>query len=165
MIHRRLLEWLRRDRLTIALIALTLVLIVGIGASMAQRFMEPRLTVVAGNGVFQAKLAQTGAERTKGLSGTPSLKSTEAMLLVFDSTDFWSIWMKDMNYPIDVVWLNDQKQVVHIVKNMPPDSYPKQFTPETAARYVLELPAGTVDQKAIKLQTAVRFELPGERDV
>ena len=161
MIH-RLVQWIRRDRLTIALVVLTLALVVGIGVTMAQRFMEPRVMVMAGNGVFQASVAQTPAERTKGLSNTTRLKQTEAMLLVFDSADFWSIWMKDMNYPIDVVWLNDQKQVVYIVKNMPPDSYPKQFTPETAARYVLELPAGTVDQKAIKPQTTVRFELPSK---
>ena len=158
--NRQFAQWLHRDKLTIGLIALTLLLVGVIGFTVVQRLAQPQLTVFAGDGVFRTMIADTPTKRNTGLSGTTDLKQDEAMLLVFDSADYWGIWMKDMNYPIDVVWLNDQKQVVYIVKNMPPDSYPKQFLPDGPARYVLELPAGTVDRKSIRPQTTVRFELP-----
>lgn len=162
--NRRFVEWLHRDKLTIGLVAVAVVLVGVIGVQVVQRLATPRLMVVAGDGVFRTMVADTPTERNVGLGNTAHLGQDEAMLFVFDSSDMWAIWMKDVEYPIDVVWLNDQKQVVYIVKNMPPDSYPKQFVPDAAARYVLELPAGTVDRKAIKPQTTVRFELPKNKD-
>jgi uncharacterized membrane protein (UPF0127 family) len=94
---------------------------------------------------------RTEAELQKGLSGTKSLPAGEAMLFVFPRDDQWGMWMKDMNYPIDMVWLNSSKQVVYTVKNAQPSSYPKTiYKPTVPARYVIELPSGTIDMTGIK---------------
>ena len=101
---------------------------------------------------FEARVADTDKTRTQGLSGTAYLPADEAMLFIFDTNSKWSIWMKDMNYPIDIVWLNEQKEVVDIVAHATPDSYPSRtFTPKTQARYVVEFKSGTVQQKGIRL--------------
>ena len=67
--------------------------------------------------------------------------------------------MKDMNYPIDIVWLDKDKKIVYIVKNAPPESYPYEtFVPKQDARYVLELPAGTVGPKSIVIGKEAAFD-------
>jgi len=121
--------------------------------------LRPHVTVHIGDGVFAAQVANTEAAREKGLSGTLNLRSDQAMLFVFDSDGKWPIWMKDMNYPIDIVWLDSNKKVVYIVKNAPPESYPyEQFTPKENARYVIELPSGTVSQKSIDIGMTAAFD-------
>ena len=52
--------------------------------------------------------------------------------------------MKEMRFPIDVVWLNKDKKIVTIQKNMQPSSYPKIYYPVEDARYVIEFNVGTV---------------------
>jgi len=121
--------------------------------------LQPHVTVHLGDGVFAAQVAKTDAAREKGLGGTLNLRSDQAMLFVFDSDSKWSIWMKDMNYPIDIVWLDSTKKVVYMVKNAPPESYPyEQFTPKETARYVVELPAGTVEQKTVNIGAMAAFD-------
>jgi len=121
--------------------------------------LQPHANVHIGDGVFTTRVAKTDAERSKGLSGTGELRSDQAMLLVFDHDDKGSIWMKDMNYAIDIVWLDKDKKVVYIVKNAPPESYPyEKFVPKQDARYVLELPAGTVNKKAINIGLQATFD-------
>jgi uncharacterized membrane protein (UPF0127 family) len=121
--------------------------------------LRPHVTVRLGDAVFAARVAKTEDERIKGLSGTPGLQDTEAMLLVYDHDDKWSIWMKDMRYPLDIIWLNKDKKVVHIVKNAPPESYPyESFASKEAARYVLEVKAGTVDKKSITIGLQAGFD-------
>lgn len=157
--HRHL-RWLHKDKLSAGIVVLTLLLVVALGASLAQDFLRPRTTLHLGDGVFRAMVADTDAARQKGLADTDALAINEAMLLVFDRDAQWSIWMRDVEYPIDVVWLDSQKHVVYIVKNMPPHSYPTSFTPDKPARYVVELAAGSVDAKSISIGGVARFDLP-----
>ncbi|MEO5950525.1 MAG: DUF192 domain-containing protein [Candidatus Saccharimonadales bacterium] len=121
--------------------------------------LQPHTTIRIGDGIYTSQIANTEALREKGLSGTTDLRSNQALLFVFDSDRKWPIWMKDMNYPIDIVWLDKDKKVVYIVTNAPPDSYPYTiFTPNKEARYVVELPAGTAMQKAIKVDGVATFD-------
>lgn len=132
------------------------------GLIALQPLLRPQATLRLGDGLYTARVARTEAERERGLGGTTGLAPDEAMLFVFDRDDTWGIWMKDMQYPIDVVWLSDQKQVVYSVSNMQPDSYPQVFRPKRSARYVVELPAGSIARKAIGAATVAQFALPGE---
>jgi uncharacterized membrane protein (UPF0127 family) len=67
--------------------------------------------------------------------------------------------MKDMNFPIDIIWLDKDKKVVYIVKNAPPESYPyEHFEPKEEARYVLEVAAGTVEDKKIMIDAPATFD-------
>ena len=77
----------------------------------------------------------------------------------FPHDDTWGIWMKDMKVPIDIIWLNQHKRVVYIVKNASPElSTTMTFNPKEPARYVLELPAGSVDKAAIKSGNFASFD-------
>lgn len=117
------------------------------------------VTLFLGDGVFKTRLAMTDAEIERGLSGTKKLSQDQAMLFVYQRAAKWPIWMKDMYYPLDIVWLDEQKRVVSIVKNAPPESYPQRFTPSEPALYVVELAAGTVDSRAIHVGSRASFDL------
>ncbi len=97
-----------------------------------------------GNIYINAELATTEAEQIQGLSSRTSLAPNAGMFFVFGYDSGWGIWMKDMNFPIDVLWITDDLKISDIVENMTPESYPKAYMPHVPVRYVLELPAGTV---------------------
>lgn len=101
---------------------------------------------------YQATIMRTEAARERGLSGTASLPSTDAAFFIFPKDAEWAIWMKDMRYSIDIVWLDKEKTVVQTVKNATPESYPNTvFRPGKNARYVIELASGTIERTGIKI--------------
>ncbi len=117
------------------------------GASRSDLFfIRP---VRLGSAFFQVALAVNDAERTKGLSDSDQLKDNQGLLFVFPNDDRWGIWMKDMKYPIDIVWLDQNAKVSFIKENVSPSTYPEVFYPPIPERFVLELPAGTVKNSQI----------------
>ncbi len=149
----------RRNVLSWALVLLILGLVGFAAYYLFAPQLRPHVTIRLGDGVFAAQVAKTPETRDKGLSGTTSLRESEAMLFIYDSDDKWPIWMKDMKYPIDIIWLDKDKKIVYIVKNAPPESYPfESFTPKHAARYVIEVPAGTVNAKKIMIDGEASFD-------
>ncbi len=128
-----------------------LVLVIFVQAASSY-FTQPTAVLHLAGARFDMRIADTDKTRIKGLSGTLDLPADEALLFVFDYDNRWSIWMKDMNYAIDIVWLNSNRKVVDFVTNVPPDSYPsKTFFPKEQARYVIEFRSGTVKEKGIKV--------------
>jgi uncharacterized membrane protein (UPF0127 family) len=108
-----------------------------------------------GNVEVLASVAQSWPDRIKGLSDTPYIPEQVVKLFVFDSPGFHSIWMKDMNYAIDIIWVDDAQKVVHVEKGAAPESYPAMFVPEIPAKYVIETAAGFVEKNTITVGSAV----------
>ncbi len=96
-------------------------------------------------------VADTPEEHKQGLSGRTGLGPDEGMLFVFQKDDLYGIWMKDMNFSIDIVWLSLTGKVITIEPNVSPRTYPRSFTPRAPARYVLELPAGYTQRHNVKV--------------
>lgn len=111
-----------------------------------------------GGVAVEASVADSWPERIKGLSETPYLPEEVVKFFVFDSSAYHSIWMKDMNYPIDIIWVSEAAEVVYIAKNVPPESYPETFSPSTPALYVIEAVAGFADTHGLSVGSSV--ELP-----
>ena len=93
----------------------------------------------------KVELARTPAERDHGLSGRLSLASDHGMLFLFDHPDTYGFWMPEMQFPIDIIWLNPNWQIVDIAHSVAPESYPHVFTPKAPATFVLEVIAGLSD--------------------
>jgi len=108
------------------------------------------------------EVVDTDAKREKGLSGKLGLAENEGMLFVFDAEGYYGIWMKDMNFPIDIVWLDKDKKIVYIEKNASPDTYPKVFYAQKNSLpililYVLETPSGFLVKNNIQIGDFVAF--------
>jgi uncharacterized protein len=99
--------------------------------------------------------ADTFNRRIKGLSGRQSLPDNWGMLFVFNHCGYHSFWMKDMNFPIDIIWLNQEGVVVDIAYNINPETWPKTFSPQKPACYGLEINAGLSDKYGIKLNQKI----------
>ena len=109
------------------------------------------VSVMIGSTTVQASVADTIGERIKGLSDTPYLPVGVVKLFVFNAGGPQSIWMKDMQYPLDIIWTEKDGTIVHIEKNISPDTYPKAFSSPKPAWYVIEANAGFVASSSIKL--------------
>lgn len=106
----------------------------------------------------KASVADSWPERIAGLSNTPSLPEDTVKFFVFDSDGYHSIWMKDMNYSIDIIWVDKDGVIVDLVTEVSPDSYPDTFVPDTPARYVVETVSGF--SKANQIAVGDKVEIP-----
>ena len=106
---------------------------------------------VIGETRFMVELADTHEERVKGLSERKSLGEKEGLFFIFDIDDYHGIWMKDMNFPIDIVWLDSSLQIIDFKENASPSSYPETYKPNKKALYVLEVPKNFISQNYLKI--------------
>ncbi len=93
-------------------------------------------------------VAESEKERNKGLSGI-EVMDVDGMLFVFQEETFPLFWMKEMNFPIDIIWINSQKEIVEITEKVYPETYPELFSPSTAVQYVIEVSAGWCEENKI----------------
>ena len=104
---------------------------------------------------ISAEIADTDAKRAQGLSGRETLGEYEGMLFVFPRADYYGFWMKDMRFPIDIVWIGEDMRIVGITKNVSPETFPEVFRPPLPARYVLETKSGLADTRAIEIGESI----------
>lgn len=97
-------------------------------------------------------VAKTIAEKNRGLSVFDSLGDDQAMLFVFEDKKQHGFWMKDMKFPIDIIWLDEHKRVVFIKENAHPKDFPETYKPTQLAQYVVEVNAGYVKKHNIHLE-------------
>lgn len=121
-------------------------------------FDKDMSTIELGGVGIEVEIADTPELRSGGLSARESLPSDQGMLFVFESSDFHSFYMRDMNFPIDIIWMDDDFQVIDISKNLPPESYPELFRPQVPSRYVLEVVAGFADSHQIEIGDQAQVE-------
>lgn len=148
-----------RPATTYVLIGGLVVLLMGVAIASMLSSMKPTTPVQLAGNTYQLWVADTEEKRVQGLSGVERLDPNGGLLMKFDSDGQWGIWMKDMKVPLDIIWLDKNKKVVYIVKNAKPElSTDTTFTPKSPARYVIELPAGSVDRSAINQNTIGIFD-------
>jgi uncharacterized membrane protein (UPF0127 family) len=124
--------------------------------------MQPTTTLKLGQGVFKATVYKNDGKDKIASPGSKNqvLDSDQALLIVFPSDGRWQISLEKVDSPVDVIWLDSKKQVVHIVKNVTlANSTVSQLIYNRSARYVVELPAGTVDSEAIGATTIADFQI------
>src|SRR3990167_4883700 len=102
---------------------LLLLAIVTAGVIYFRNLYSGKTTVTVGTAKISAEVVDEPAELAQGLSGRDSLLSGNGMLFVFPNVDYHAIWMKDMKFPIDIIWLDENKQVVDVVESATPESY------------------------------------------
>lgn len=129
-------------------------------------FTKPKqATVTIRNQSFIVEVADTDDKRTKGLSGRENLEENRGMLFVFEKPDLYSFWMKEMKFPIDILFIKNDK-IITIHQNVPP---PKNnvplyqlplYKPKETANYVLEINTGLSQKYNFKEGDSVEMNLP-----
>jgi uncharacterized membrane protein (UPF0127 family) len=121
------------------------------------------LTLPSGK-VLQAEVMVKDEDRAMGLMFRPSLPLDRGMLFVFGAVDFHGIWMKNCRFPIDILWLDEEKKIVHVAESVPPckaDPCPV-YNPMRKAAYVIEMNAGQARREQAVVGAVVSFILPNE---
>lgn len=115
-------------------------------------------TAVINNTTFILELAVTPQEKEKGLGGRKALLPKHGMLFNYDHKEQFGFWMKDMQFPLDFVWI-DGTTVVDLTQNVPVYTESKITTvqPQVPVDKVLELNAGEIEQYNIKIGDTIVF--------
>lgn len=119
---------------------------------------------VPGGTIIQAELADTPRKRAEGLMYRTHLADDRGMLFTFSQAQAWVFWMKNTKIPLDLIWINDKKQIIHMEQNVPictrtDDSCP-QYRPNEGALYVLELAAGRAERLKLERGSKLQFQVP-----
>lgn len=115
------------------------------------------ITIEIGNKKYKVQEARTEEEKEKGLQGVTELPEDEGMLFYFDPPEDVSMWMKDTLIPLDIVFINDDEEVVYVGEGIP--NAETQMTVQNVA-YVLEVNSGSGIQEGDELDFEEEDEAP-----
>jgi uncharacterized protein len=112
--------------------------------------------------VLQVEIMANDADRAMGLMFRPSLPSDRGLLFVFEQADFHGFWMKNCRFPIDMVWLDESRKVVHVGESVPPCASEQcpVYSPMQRALYVVEMGAGQARREKAVVGSTLVFQLP-----
>lgn len=108
------------------------------GQLVEELFGEQKISIFLGDTPVTVSVADTPETQQKGLSHVTSLPENEGMLFIFPKEGDYGFWMKDTLIPLDIIWVNDQFEVVHVERNVRPESYPTIYHSPAPARFVVE---------------------------
>lgn len=132
------------------LILIVVALIFATSVFLNKKDSFSRKKIIIGNIAVKVEIAESLPEKQKGLSGRNFMRENNGMLFVFSQPDFYSFWMKDMEFPIDIIWLDENLRIINIEKNITPDTFPKKFLPPRPAKYALEVNGGWADKNKVE---------------
>lgn len=94
------------------------------------------IKIKIGSKSYEVKIAQTDEEKEKGLQGVNELPENEGMLFIFDEAEDVSFWMKDTSIPLDIVFIDDELNVISVYQGIPES---EEFITEKNVTFVLEV--------------------------
>ena len=111
---------------------------------------------------FKVAVAASQQERETGLSGTISLSQNQGMIFIFEKPDYYHFWMKNMKFPIDIIYIN-KDQIVTIINNaelIKNQQNPTVYLPSQPSDKVLEIQAGLAKTYKFKNGDKITYENP-----
>ena len=118
-----------------------------------ETILEQKRILRVGNKIVMVEIVDSDDERGQGLSGRDALKNDQGMLFVFDEPGRPSFWMKDMNFPLDFIWIYEDA-VVEVRENVPAaieGGVARTYEPTIPATMMLEVNSGWVKQYGIRV--------------
>lgn len=118
--------------------------------------------IAINNHIFNLEITKTEKEKEIGLAKYKNIPQNFGMLFTFEKPEYHSFWMKNMRFPIDIIFIRNNK-IVTIFKNAsPPKSNNEQlliYTPSQFSDTVLEINAGLSEKNKFKNGDLVRIKL------
>lgn len=123
-------------------------------------WQNEKSTVCFNNYCFSVELAKTQEEITRGLMLRKDLEQDRGMLFIFKEEGEHAFWMKNTLIPLDIIWINQDKEVVFIKKDFQPcaEDNCESVKSDKKAKYVLEVIAGTIDRIGLKTGDKLIFK-------
>lgn len=142
------------------LVLAALIIVALAGASLAFLLLKngDTRTLNIGDQRYILEVADSDEARSQGLSGRESMSQNKGMIFVYEQEAASCFWMKDMNFALDIIWLDSAHKVVHMEQGAAPESYPEKFCSPEAARYVIELNSGEAARANIAPGVVLDFD-------
>ena len=129
--------------------------------SFAEEIVYSHAIVTTSTGEeIPVEVADTLKKRSLGLGKRASLKKGWGMLFVFEKRKPHRFWMKNMRFPLDIIWL-DNHRIVHIIHNAKPTNsrdVPEVMTSPVPVNFVLEIAAGRAAKLRLKTGQRLKFK-------
>lgn len=111
---------------------------------------------------YNLEIANTNAQREKGLMNRSSMAKDSGMIFVFDVAGIYPFWMKNTLITLDIIWLDQNGKVVFIKENAGPCSnivsvVCHTIIPNAISKYVIELNSGEVEKIGLKVGDSVEI--------
>jgi uncharacterized protein len=150
----------------IIIFGLVLILIAGIAVYQFNKNQQPQLKkdgkVTIGSHAFDVEIVRDAKAQQIGLTKYTSIKETQGMLFIFEQPGEYGFWMKNMKFPIDIIFVQNET-IVSIFQDVQPvkndTANPTIYQPQKPADRVLEVQSGLVKRYNIKDGDKVKFEL------
>lgn len=110
-------------------------------ATSSEEILSDNGHIIISDNIWNVEIANTEEKRSTGLSNRRILSNKKGLLFVFDDTSNQFFWMKDMLFPIDMVFLDENWRIVLIEANLQPNSFPEVYGGSVKSKYVLEINA------------------------
>jgi uncharacterized membrane protein (UPF0127 family) len=125
---------------------------------------DNQIKVVINQKEYILSIAKTDEERSRGLAKFDTIKENEGMLFIFDVPGRYSFYMKDMKFNIDIIFLDQNKIVVDLYKNVKFQDYKnpydyEAYKPNFNSKYTIELKEGEVEKNGIKIGDYIDFSI------
>ncbi len=123
--------------------------------SKLQSVEFPRGTIMIDDIPLEVQIADNEPLRIRGLMFQDQLPPDQGMIFVFNEPGLYSLWMLNMQFPLDMIWFDQDGKIVHIEKDVPPCKTPLEIAacqsiiPDEMAVYILEVTAGFIDENNI----------------
>ena len=135
------------------------------GPTVSQSTAQPKDAIVRiGEAAYLVDLAIQPEERQQGLSGRPFMAHDAGMLFMFEEESTLHFWMKEMHFPLDIIWIDAECRLIDVAADVPPplpgagnDEIPRVQSP-LPALYVLEVNAGEAVRNGLKPGDLVEFQ-------
>lgn len=144
-----------QKRAVLVLVGLGLIML-GVGLWNIGRSGNLMKTVQIGSESYRLNIVSEKNDLKKGLGGIESMPEKSGMLFVFEQKAKRCMWMKDMVFSIDILWIDSQAKVVDIQTDISPATYPESFCGAKPTRYVIELNAGQVQSSGVKVGDTIK---------
>jgi uncharacterized protein len=132
----------------------------GSAAPAAPAAVEGPRVVFPDGTVIHVEIAADDATREQGLMFRDRMAEDRGMIFIFPANGAYPFWMKNTLIPLDMIWIDDQRRIVHVASNVPPckaDPCPN-YPPNAAAKYVLELAAGVAAKHHLANGQVLRYK-------
>ncbi len=132
-----------------------------LGLETGLEYQHP--VVIVGDAIFMVDVAEKSEERAQGLSGRPSLGEGMGMLFIFEEESAHPFWMKEMQFPLDFLWIDGGCTVADITVDVPQPAEGTElselptYRPEVPVKFVLEINAREAAARGISKGDAVAF--------
>ena len=142
-------------------VSLCIIQLFAFNQSFAEEIVYSHAIVTTSSGKeIPVEVADTLKKRSLGLGKRTSLKKGWGMLFVFEKRKPHRFWMKDMQFPLDIIWL-DNHRIVHIIHNAKPANSgddPEVMTSPFSVNFVLEIAAGRAAKLRLKKGQQMKFK-------